>query len=414
MTPEERAFLAAIKQRLAERGALLLATEAGVIDQLKAARTLILEQLAAQPGDFAQWRLPQLLEQIEAVLAGALGRAAGVADQGLRAAWQQGEDFVDKPLAAGGLNVEIQLPVLDATVLQQMRAFAAMRFKDVATEAATKISRQLGLVTLGAQTPFEAVKQIQTLLGSESPRRATTIVRTEVSRAFALASDQRLAQAAKVVPGLGKQWRRSGKIHSRWTHDLMDGQVVDAGKPFKVPSMEGGFDLMQHPHDPTAPADQNINCGCIALPYRASWAVAAPGAKPFTAQELKLDGRKAALDQAAKRAGRRTEGAGPAPSNGAYDLAKAGGTHFGWYLDRSADGPVQLAKSLRNIENLMVKHQGWIADPASKVADWAERDARYQAGLLAKWQKDIKRQAEHVDILKGLLREKKGSNNGTT
>ena len=121
MTPQERAFLAAIKQRLAERGALLLATEAGVIDQLKAARALILEQLAAQPGDFAQWRLPQLLEQIEAVLAAALGRAAGAADEGLSAAWQQGEDFVDKPLAAGGLNVEIQLPVLDATVLQQMR-----------------------------------------------------------------------------------------------------------------------------------------------------------------------------------------------------------------------------------------------------------------------------------------------------
>lgn len=312
MTPEQKAFLAAIKQRLAERGALLLATEAGVIDQLKAARALILEQLAAQPGDFAQWRLPQLLEQIEAVLAGALGRAAGVADQGLRAAWQQGEDFVDKPLAAGGLNVEIQLPVLDTTVLQQMRAFTAMRFKDVATEAATKISRQLGLVTLGAQTPFEAIKQIQTLLGNESPRRATTIVRTEVSRAFALASDQRLTQAAKVVPGLGKQWRRSGKIHSRWTHDLMDGQVVEAGKTFKVPSMDGGFDLMQHPHDPTAPADQNINCGCVALPYRASWAVATPGAKPFTEQELKLDGRKAALDLAAKKAGRRTEWAAPA------------------------------------------------------------------------------------------------------
>lgn len=324
MTPEQKAFLAAIKQRLAERGALMLATETSVIEQLKAARAQILEQLANQPSDFNQWRLPQLLEQIDAVLSGALGRAATAADAGLRSAWQQGEDFIDKPLAAAGLNVEAQLPLLDATVLQQMRAFAGMRFKDVATEAATKISRQLGLVTLGAQTPFEAIKQIQALLGNESPRRATTIVRTEVSRAFALASEQRLTQAAAKVPGLQKQWRRSGKIHSRWTHDLMDGQVVDAGKPFKVPSMEGGFDLMQHPHDPTAPADQVISCGCIALPYKASWTdtshtrpplapdVTHPGAKPFTAQELKLDGRKAALDLAAKKAGRRTEWAAPA------------------------------------------------------------------------------------------------------
>lgn len=307
MTPEQKAFDAAIKQRLAERGALLLSTESSVIEQLKAARAQILEQMAGQPSDFAQWRLPQLLAQIDAVLSGSLGRAATTADAGLRSAWQQGEDFIDKPLAAGGLAVETQLPLLDGAVLQQLRTFAAMRFKDVATEAATKIGRQLGLVTLGAQTPFEAIKQIQALLGNESPRRATTIVRTEVSRAFALASDQRLTQAAAKVPGLQKQWRRSGKIHSRWTHDLMDGQVVDAGKTFKVPSMEGGFDMMLHPHDPTAPAGQNISCGCIALPYRASWAVATPGAKPFSGLELKLDPRKAKLDQDAKRAGRRLE-----------------------------------------------------------------------------------------------------------
>lgn len=172
MTSEQKAFQAAIKQRLAERGALLLATEAGVIEQLKTARAQILEQLANQPSDFNQWRLPQILEQIDAVLSGALGRAATVADAGLRSAWQQGEDFIDKPLDAAGLNVEAQLPLLDVTVLQQMRAFAGMRFKDVATEAGTKISRQLGLVTLGAQTPFESIKQIQALLGNESPPRA--------------------------------------------------------------------------------------------------------------------------------------------------------------------------------------------------------------------------------------------------
>lgn len=160
---------------------------------------------------------------------------------------------------------------------------------------------------------------MQAQLGTDSARRATTIVRTEVSRAFAVAADARLAQAAEKVPGLQKQWRRSGKIHSRWTHDLMDGQVVDAGKPFRVPSLEGGFDLMQYPHDPAAPAGQVINCGCVALPYRAQWAnnsrvrapeaptLATPGARPFTAQELRLDGRKAALDAQAKRAGLRQE-----------------------------------------------------------------------------------------------------------
>lgn len=308
MTPEQKAFEAELARRLRERARLLLAGETQVLQTLAQARAQILATLAGLPADWQQWHLSRLLGQIEEVLRGATAQGGALFDRHLADAWQQGEDFIDKPLGAGGLNVEMQLPLLDATVLQQLRTFSALRIKDVATEAATKIGRQLSLVTLGAQTPFEAIRAVQALLGNETPRRASTIVRTEVSRAFALASDQRLTQAAKLVPGLGKQWRRSGKIHSRWTHDLMDGQVVDAGKTFKVPSMEGGFDQMQHPHDPTAPAGQNINCGCIALPYKASWAMATPGAKPFTGLELTLDPRKAKLDQDAKRAGRRLEG----------------------------------------------------------------------------------------------------------
>lgn len=304
MTPDEKAFLAAIKERLAERARLLLTTDQDVVALLQAAKASILEQLAAQPSDFNQWRLPQLLVQIQAVLDGATGSAAGRLDAGLRGAWQQGEDFIDKPLAAAGIQVETQLPLLDAGILAQLRGFTALRLRDVGTEAATRIGRQLSLVTIGGQTPFEAMQKVQAELGTESMRRATTIVRTEVSRAFALASGQRLAQAAEKVPGLQKQWRRSGKIHSRWNHDAIDGQVVDVKQPFTLPSHNGPVKMM-FPHDPAAPVEEVINCGCIALPFKASWKVATPGAKPFTELELRMDPRKAQLDQAAKRAGLR-------------------------------------------------------------------------------------------------------------
>lgn len=303
----DQAFEAELARRLRDRARLLLAGEAQVLQALVGARAQILETLAGLPADWQQWQLSRLLGQIEEVLAGATSNAAALFERCMQDAWQQGEDLVDKPLAAAGLGVEMRLAALDVGVLKQMRSFGAMRLKDVGSEAARKIGRQLGLVTIGAQSPFAAIKAVQALLGSESPRRATTIVRTEVSRAFAVASQDRLVQAAELVPGLGKQWRRSGKIHSRWTHDLMDGQVVDAGKPFKVPNPGGGIDLMQCPHDTKAPPEQVINCGCIAIPYVKGWVVATPGAKPFSELELKLDGRKAALDQAAKRAGRRVE-----------------------------------------------------------------------------------------------------------
>lgn len=307
MTPEQKAFEAATRERLAERARTLLTANQQVVKTLASARAQILSQLAAQPADWKRWQLGQILTQLENVLNAAGAQAGTSADSALRQMWQQGEDLVDKPLGAAGINVEMRLPILDAGVLQAMRTFTVDRMNNVATDALGKIRQQVGLVTIGGATPFDAIRVIQQQLGNETPQRATTIVRTEVSRAFAVASDARLVQAADLVPGLQKQWRRSGKIHSRWNHDLMDGQVVDADKSFKVPSAGGGFDMMKCPHDPKAPIDQVINCACVALPHIKGWQVMTPGAKPFSELELKLDGRKAALDQAAKRAGRRLE-----------------------------------------------------------------------------------------------------------
>lgn len=304
MTPEQAAFEAELKRRLRDRAALLLSTDQAVVRELQAVKAHILEVLAAQPADWQQWQLTRLLDQLQALLDGSTGRAASAVDAGLRAAWQQGEDFVDKPLGLAGINVELQLPVLDAQVLTQLRRFTALRLKDVGTEAAARIGRQLSLVTIGSATPFQAIQVIQKQLGNDSPQRATTIVRTEVGRAFALASEQRLEQAAAVVPGLQKQWRRSGKIHSRWNHDAIDGQVVDVDKPFVLPGTNGPVKMM-HPHDPKAPVEEVINCGCLSLPFMKSWAVATPGAKPFSERELQLNGTKAQLDQMAKRMGLR-------------------------------------------------------------------------------------------------------------
>ena len=77
--------------------------------------------------------------------------------------------------------------------------------------------------------------------------------------AFSVATQERQTQAAEILPGLKKQWRRSGKVHSRTAHDLADGQIVDVDKPFMV----GGVPLM-YPRDPKAPAKETINCGCVS------------------------------------------------------------------------------------------------------------------------------------------------------
>lgn len=304
---QQARYEAAIKEHLADRAKLLLGTDQQIIALLRQALAQIQGQLAQQPADWQQWQLGRLRDQIEVILI-ATGQQAGVAvGQALRSSWQQGEDMVDKPMAVVGHNIELRLAALDARVLAAMQTFGVDRMANVTAEAAGKITQQLGMVTIGGVTPFQAVKAVQKILESDSIQRATRIVNTEVSRAFAVAADERLVQAAPLVPGLGKQWRRSGKVHSRWNHDIIDGQVVEAGKAFKVPNPGGGFDMMQCPHDPKAPIEQVIHCGCISLPWLKGWKVMTPGAKPFTERELQLDRGKAMLDQAAKRAGRRQE-----------------------------------------------------------------------------------------------------------
>ncbi|MDO8933473.1 MAG: phage minor head protein, partial [Rhodocyclaceae bacterium] len=198
--------------------------------------------------------------------------------------------LIDAPLLAAGFRIDGMVPLLDTRQLVAMRAFMTDRIKNIGLQAANKINTELGLVVLGAQPPGAAIMRVAAILGDISRARAITIVRTELSRVYGTASQQRLTQAAGVVDGLKKQWRRSGKVHSRITHDLADGQVVDADKPFKLGN---GMRLM-FPHDPAAPAGETINCGCTALPWKADWEVATPGRRRYS--ELEMQGNPAKRD----------------------------------------------------------------------------------------------------------------------
>lgn len=67
-----------------------------------------------------------------------------------------------------------------------------------------------------------------------------------------------------------KTWihNRSLSKKPRENHIAMDRVTVPRSGQFRVPNIEGGFDLMDHPHDPHAPANQVISCNCDAI-YKA-------------------------------------------------------------------------------------------------------------------------------------------------
>lgn len=275
-------------EQIKRRTRIIADTRAEILRLLAVAEERIRTRLAAQPSDAERWVLSDLQAEIQRAMAAFGEQAAAQVSTAAGAAWQAGQALVDLPLAAAGYRLDGVAPMLDARQLVAMRAFMTERIRDVGLQAANKINTELGLVVLGAQPPAAAVTRVAEILAGASRMRAITIVRTELSRVYGTASQARLLQAAAIVPGLKKQWRRSGKVHSRIYHDLADGTVVDADKPFKL----GNGVRLMFPHDPAAPAAETINCGCVALPWKADWEVATPGRRRYTEQEMQANPAK--------------------------------------------------------------------------------------------------------------------------
>ena len=258
---------------------------------LNAARSTIRHRLLTSPTEYQAWMLPQLERAVDAAMQRWADEAAEAAVAGQARAWQAGIDTIDRPLdAALSLGVpQIQMgaimPAIDTQQLAAMREFLAAKMRGISTAAADHINTDLGLALLGAQDVETAARHIARVAGSDdlfkSPlTRARTVVRTELGRAYSVAGQQRLTQAQEQLPGLRKQWRRSGALHARIAHDHADGQVRPPDEPFNV----DGEQLM-FPRDPAGSPENTINCGCQSLPWMTSWEMRQPVRQPFTDEE---------------------------------------------------------------------------------------------------------------------------------
>ncbi|MEW8660790.1 MAG: hypothetical protein AB2603_20960, partial [Candidatus Thiodiazotropha endolucinida] len=196
-----------------------------LVSLLRQAEADIIKTLSNSPTKWETFYLTQLQQQIKAILKQIEVQMASKIAEGAAASWQSGLDLIDKPLQAGGVQISGILPQISTDQLSAMRFFMVDRIKDVSIQIANKISGQLGLTMMGAQSVGETVTNIQSLFKNQGRTRALTIVRTELGRAYSVAGHLRQTQAAEILPGLHKQWRRSGKVHSRVGHDLIDGQV---------------------------------------------------------------------------------------------------------------------------------------------------------------------------------------------
>jgi len=132
-------------------------------------------------------------------------------------------------------------------------------------------------------------------------------------------------------------------------------------------------------------------------------------AKVFEAGKLKQGMVKSSWRSVQKRVGQGSNrGARLKPSMvTAYEIAKTGGKHSGWYDTQRELTEKQLSKGIRTLEKQIARHEKWIADPFSKIPDYDNFDQRRQTALILGWKQDIQRHRELLEILHGILKERK-------
>lgn len=254
---------------------------------LEEAHTEVRAQMNNTLTDFQAFQLPVIENNIDQALAeitAALNERLG---ERVDAMTRAGTGLVDRPLEAGGMRIAGVLPEIDLQQILDVRQAMTHLIKDVTAKAGRRVKSQIGFVVAGVRSPSEATTAVQGIIGS-SRRRALTIVRTELGRVYSVSAQTRQEQAVEVLPGLKKQWRRSGKIHSRQNHDLTDGKVVEVKDAF---TLANGVALM-YPRDPGGPPREIINCGCVSLPFMDHWNMSARGRMAFTDDEIRLNPRK--------------------------------------------------------------------------------------------------------------------------
>lgn len=92
----------------------------------------------------------------------------------------------------------------------------------------------------------------------------------------------------------------------------------------------------------------------------------------------------------------------------AYEAAKAGGRHAGYYDQARRYADESLRSALQSYELQVANHIAKIAEPSSQQLEtpWEEMSPHEQRRVLDKWCGDLIRNRELADIVLGLMRER--------
>lgn len=257
---------------------ILIAQQRRLIDGGEAVRRIlgeverqILADLVTTPAEsFAAWRLQQSLTVIESHLQRFETDAKATIGTGIAEAWDAGAGLL--PAMADSAGMVVGRLWVSSHTLDSLKEFAWGKITAVRTDAVARIRGELTLGILGQKTPQQVAAEIAGSL--ERPgifksiaARAEVITKTEMGRAFSMATEASIDNAAVTLPDLEKMWLHAGHPkRPRIWHLKQHGQIVPAGEKFLIGNIG-----MRYPRDPLAPASEVIGCGCTHVPYMRAW-----------------------------------------------------------------------------------------------------------------------------------------------
>ena len=89
-----------------------------------------------------------------------------------------------------------------------------------------------------------------------------------------------------------------------------------------------------------------------------------------------------------------------------HKITYEGGRNHGLYKKLREQSNSQLLRSARSYGANIAEHQKKIGNPAKYVENWEAKSEAYKSGLIAKWEKDIQRNQEQLNIAVGVAKER--------
>lgn len=214
-------------------------------------------------------QMRRMNQLIDASIADFRERAGLVVRQRSTIAAKTGEAYWKKTAGALGGETSLVAPVLSDSMLSVITNLSTELIKGLSDEVASKTKAVLQRAVLGTQTPFQAMKQLSTVIGQRGQSgafySAERIVRTEMGRAYngadKLIGNQIADARPDDLPKLVKVWISTNDDRTREAHRIANKQVVDYDDKFSVDGEKIDWPIV----DPSASPSNTINCRCFAI-----------------------------------------------------------------------------------------------------------------------------------------------------